>query len=62
MALGQPIAHIAFEGRPYRYHSAGIEHLAFEVDRADEVDDTPRPSSARPVRARAGSFSEGWIH
>jgi len=24
----------------YRYHSAGIEHLAFEVDRADEVDDT----------------------
>jgi len=46
----------------YRYHSAGIEHLAFEVDRADEVDDTPRPSSARPVRARAGSFSEGWIH
>jgi catechol 2,3-dioxygenase-like lactoylglutathione lyase family enzyme len=25
---------------PYRYHSAGIEHLAFEVDRADEVDET----------------------
>jgi hypothetical protein len=24
---------------PYGYHSAGIEHLAFEVDRADEVDD-----------------------
>lgn len=23
---------------PYRYHSVGIEHLAFEVDRADEVD------------------------
>lgn len=24
---------------PYRYHSVGIEHLAFEVDRADEVDE-----------------------
>ena len=23
----------------YRYHGVGIEHLAFEVDRADEVDD-----------------------
>lgn len=23
---------------PYRYHAIGIEHLAFEVDRADEVD------------------------
>jgi catechol 2,3-dioxygenase-like lactoylglutathione lyase family enzyme len=23
---------------PYRYHEIGIEHLAFEVDRADEVD------------------------
>ena len=24
---------------PYRYHGIGIEHLAFEVDRADEVDE-----------------------
>jgi catechol 2,3-dioxygenase-like lactoylglutathione lyase family enzyme len=24
---------------PYRYHNVGIEHLAFEVDRADEVDE-----------------------
>jgi catechol 2,3-dioxygenase-like lactoylglutathione lyase family enzyme len=23
---------------PYRYYGVGIEHLAFEVDRADEVD------------------------
>jgi catechol 2,3-dioxygenase-like lactoylglutathione lyase family enzyme len=24
---------------PYRYHGVGIEHLAFEVDRPDEVDE-----------------------
>ena len=27
-----------FDDGPYRYHGIGIEHLAFEVDRADEVD------------------------
>ena len=28
------------DGGEFRYHGVGIEHLAFEVDRRDEVDDT----------------------
>lgn len=31
---------------PYRYYGIGMEHLAFEVDRAEEVDEALSPSRA----------------
>jgi catechol 2,3-dioxygenase-like lactoylglutathione lyase family enzyme len=52
------------DGGVYRYHEVGIEHLAFEVDDADEVDEAYRRcvSAGRRIQSppERHYVDDGW--